>query len=331
MAINIDRRYFISIYAYNNAFQDQIMGNEWTQYGNQNQVVFNKYPSRFQELCGLNTSVISLIDSSTYFQCSTPHTSDTGFYSVSCWFRISGSAFTTFFINNYRYIPFIEWTDGKGKVCKIYLAYHRTLDEGESICTRVQLGDFVIYGPYSWQFDKWTHFLYCRENDIDRIFVDGRKMFETKVDLSQVNDGTFTNIKIGNMYSSGQSGIYNYDLDDICISNDFLYRDDFDPPDRIIPWLFPVGKRVEEDEEVNNNSPIYTSPPNFYNAEKTRWDNILDDLPITRPVYWEKKGYEDTKSRDKHNFNEFHSATSNFAYTDKFKIRYERNDGEYVK
>lgn len=331
MSINIDRRYFISVYAYNNNFQDQILGNEWTKYGNQNQIVFNKYPSRFQELCGLNTSVISLIDSSTYIQCNTPHTSNTGFYSVSCWFRISTSAFTSFFINNYRYIPFIEWTDGKGKKCSIYLLYHRTLDTGESITTRVQLGDFVMYGPFDWQFDKWTHFLYCRENNTDRIFVDGRKMFETVVNLSSVNDNTFKAIKIGNMYSSGQSGIYNYDLDDVNICNDFLYREDFDPPDRIIPWLFPIGKRIEKDKEVNNNVHIDSSAPNFYNAEKTRWDNILDDIPIDRPVYWKMKGYEDVKSRDKHDFNKFHAATSNFDYTDKFKIKYEVNDGEYVK
>lgn len=315
--LNINREFYSVLLFYNNGIREHMPNNSWSVHAGADghQIVYNRYPSRFNDLMKINNQTMSILDASCYLL--NPRTINiaTGCYSLAFWVKLSEASLEQFFIDSYRYIPAVEWDDANGHTVKLNIASHSK--DNDNLALTLDISGYKVFDTfYDYVPNHWFHILYSREGNIDRIFVDGKKRFETHMDLTKANKNIFRNIKLGNPYNSAQSGIYQYDFDGFSLCNDILHRDDFKLPDRHIFWYHPEVSHIEVDDNGPVVEPLYGAP-GFYNADKTKWDVVLDDIPITRPVYWEEPNNAKIVMVNKHNFSEVYCSHSNFPYIDK--------------
>lgn len=328
MAYDILREYFSLLKFYNDTYNDLAPGNTWSlNYTSISPMVeYREIDSQFNttmDLVGYQT--ITFMNSETSLANSRVIPIDTGCYSLSFYFNISADALERFDKGDpNRYIPGVRWDDNNGKNVKIILL-ERSTNENTYPCISIEYSgykkEFVFYDYY--QPDHWFHLLYTRKGNLDRIFIDGKIRYESVIDLSKANKNTFKNVTIGNPYKPADSGIWIYSYDEVCITNDYIIDKEFEYPDHWLSHLFVEAQHTEEDvsDEIQER---VNAAPWLYNANKSRWDVILDDIPITRPVYWEPKPDEKTLhliSLNKHDFNSRTSAFSNFDFLDKNKIK----------
>ena len=324
------REYYSYLLFYDNSFQEQSPGSEWVIRANSNpiEIYYDKYPSRFvdlMKLSGYQTFTVS--NSNTYIMnTSTSDFTDTKEYSVSTWFKISQTGLDSVIRGETRFIPGIEWEDTTGKTVKIKFMDHAV--DTNNICLTIEFTEYkkfeIFYEQY-YQPEHWFYFFYSRKNGIDRIWIDGKLLFETNIDLTKANTFKFRNIKIGNSYPSQTSGIFEYSYDEFLLCNLALhYEKDFEIPNVWTKILFPelTMEDNSSDNIVNNtNYENLNGAPSLYNADKSRWDVINDSLEITRPVYYKESLDARIKMINKHNFYDNDFSFSNFDYLDKNEIK----------
>ena len=105
-------------------------------------------------------------------------------------------------------------------------------------------------------------------------------------------------------------------MDQLHVCNDSTYTDDFELVDiRQTVERFPP-ELIELPDTNTRIEPnyVYGAPFN-YNTNHTRWDNVVDNVEITRPVYFKKSSTADLKMKEKILFDEDNeTAHSNFKF-----------------
>lgn len=324
----IDREYFTYLLFYDNSFQEQRAKNEWVIRANTDpiEIYYDKHVSRFVDLMHLSGyQTITFNNSNTYIMnTTTKDFTRYNQYSMSTWYNISQEALDSMVRGETRFIPGIEWEDTTGKTVKIKFMDHAN-DTG-NICLTIEYSGYkkfeVFYEQY-YQPNHWFHFFYSRLNGIDRIWIDGKLLLETNIDLDKANAFKFRNIKLGNPYSSNISGIFNYSYDEFFLCNEAIHeREDFEIPNRWSNSIYPeITINNEEASDNNHDYDKIYGAPSFYNADKSKWDVINDSLEITRSVYYKQSLDSKIKMINKHNFNDNDFAFSNFTYMDKNEIK----------
>ena len=327
MSINLEREYSSYLLFFDHTFQDLIptAQRDWVCHGggDGNQLDFESMQSRFNDLCQTNDrKAVTLKDANTYMLYNDIiDITKTDYYTIAFWIYIPQDAFDVLTEMKLRFIPILEWDDNNGHTVKVNIA-EQIQENNWNIAMTIDYSNYKkIIIPYTWTPNKWMHVLFNRDGieGIDRVFINGKKLMETHIDLNQVNKHIFNNLKLGNMYNVDESGIFQYSIDEFCICDDIFVWNDFPEPQSYLFWLFPEVIHKTEDKDNTILNPIYGAP-GFYNADKSRWDVIMDHLEITRPVYWKAPEVSQIKSRNKINFNQFHYAKSNFNYKDKNDI-----------
>lgn len=324
----MDREYFSYLLFYDNNFQEQRVKNQWIIYSTTNppEIYYDKYPSRFAELMKISGyQCMTINNSNTYIMnTSTKDFTDNNQYSISTWFKISQNSLDSIIRGETRFIPGIEWEDTTGKTVKIKFMDHA--NETNNVCLTIEFSNYkkfeIFYEQY-YQPEHWFHFFYSRKDNIDRIWIDGKLLFETNVDFKKANICKFRNIKLGNPYQTQISGIFEYSYDEFFICNEAIhYEKDFNVPNRWSQILYPEVSVFESQniDNHNNYEHLYGSP-SFYNADKSRWDIINDSLEITRPIYYKQSLDAKIKMINKHNFYDNDFSFSNFEYLDKNEIK----------
>lgn len=243
-----------------------------------------------------------------------------GLFCISFWFKLHDSAIVKLDTNKNKnkYIPGLEFSDDKGNVIKILVGYYN--DSPEKISTAFFMNGESLYEyPYNIN-TEWHQIMFSRgAHSLDRFFFDGRKVVE--YENTDINIGTtLTNLKFGNPDYGPNSEDYEYELDQLQISDDSTYEDDFEIGDlRQIVQKFPPVELPDhsEAESIYIKSTKYSAPFNYTDNE-TVWDKILYDIPITRPVYYTKTRYADLNMINKIRFEEnnsvSHSSFKSYRY-----------------
>ena len=236
-----------------------------------------------------------------------------GRFTISFWFKLHNSAIIDFDNNKNSYIPGVEVSDENGNNIKLIPAYHGSIPGKPSVA--LLINDKLIYDcPYT-PDNEWHNILFSRgELIVERLFFDGKKWWEYP-------DGhefgrILKNIKLGNPYGAPKSGAYEYELDQLHVCNDSTYTDDFELVDiRQTVERFPL-ELIELPDTNTRIEPnyVYGAPFN-YNTNHTRWDNVVDNVEITRPVYFKKSSTADLKMKEKILFDEDNETShSNFKF-----------------
>ena len=234
-------------------------------------------------------------------------------FSISFWFKLHNSAIIDFDNNKNSFIPGVEFTDENGNNIKLIPAYHGSV-EGKPSAALV-INDKLVYDcPYT-PDNEWHNILFSKGKlDIERFFLDGKKWWEYN---DRHNFGRILkDIKFGNPYSAPKSGSYEYELDQLQICNDGTYTDNFEMVDirQTVERFPPVAVQIPDDETRVEPKFVYGAPFN-YNANHTRWDNVVDNVEITRPVYFKKSSTAEMEMMEKIRFEEDNEvAHSNFKY-----------------
>lgn len=327
MAFSVEREYFTHLLFYDHTFKDTIPTAQlaWQIHsnGDENQIDFESRESIFNELCGMYArKTMTLKNVNSYMLYSKPvDITKTKYYTMAFWIYIPNDAFETLTEIKTRFMPIVQWNDNNGHTVKINMA-EQVVENDYNIALTIEYSDYrKIIVPYMWRADEWTHVLINRdgENGIDRVFINGKKLMETHIDMAKVNKHIFNQLMLGNPSQTYEAGIYQYSVDEFCVCDDLYVTEDFPKPDSYLFWLYPEVVHTTTDPDTTVLEPIYGAP-GFYNADKSRWDVVIDHLEITRPVYWQQPEVAQIKSRNKINFNQFHYAHSNFDYKDKNKI-----------
>ena len=328
MAMNVNRTYSTYLLFYDHTYKDY---NPTAQKalvvhggGDGYQLDLERMESRFNDLCQtVNRRTMTLLDANTYLQYNgTMNTSSTKYYTIAFWIYLPQSSFDVLSEIKERYIPILKWDDSSGHTVKVNIA-EQIKDLDYNIAMTIDYSGYKkIVIPYTWTPNQWMHVLFNRDGveGLDRIFINGRKLIETHIDISKVNKHIFHNLQLGNMYSVNESGIYQYSIDEFFICNDLFVTSDFPAPQTYMMWLYPESNHIETDPDSTIYNPVYGAP-GFYNADKSRWDVVMDHLEITRPVYWKLPEDAKLKAASKLDFDTFHYAHSNFDYKDKNKIK----------
>lgn len=322
--ITNNREYFITLLFHNNNIDELQPGNNWSINAgyNNNQLEFTEFPSRFNSYSGFDYQTLSIKDANVYLYNDRIIDVRTDYYTLSFWCRFDLTCIELLSYSNTRYIPGFKWEDNNGKTCTIDLLKH-VEELNNTLFLVITISNYRTYlVPYDYvQPDHWFHIVYSRENNIDRVFIDGRKRYETVIDKNKANKNIFKNIYIGNPYDANISGSFNYGFDEITLCNDVLFRNDFDIYNPYTFWLYPeVNHVMELDQEIEQINYI-NSAPNFYNVDKTRIDKIYDKMEITRPSYWKEKDIDKLKMMNKHKFWNNTYSQSNFKTIDKLNIK----------
>ena len=234
-------------------------------------------------------------------------------FSVSFWFKLHNSAIIYFDNNKNSYIPGVEFSDSLGNNIKLIPAYHGSVPGKPSAA--LLINDNLVYDcPYTPDND-WHNILFSRGRvDVKRFFLDGKKWWEYKDNFDFSN--VLTNFKLGNPYGTPKSGPYEYELDQLQVCNDTTYTDDFELVDirQTIEKFPPEIIEIEDDSYVSDVNYQYGAPFNYTNNH-TIWDDVVDNVEITRPVYFKKSSTADLKMREKILFDEDNRVShSNFKF-----------------
>ena len=327
MAFSLEREYSSYLLFYDHTFQDIIptAQRSWEVHGGADgyQIDFDRMDSIFNELCQTNArKAMTILDATSYMlYTNTIDITKTNYYTMAFWIYLPQDSFETLLEIKSRYIPIVRWDDNNGHTVKINIA-EQIEDDDYNVAMTIDYSGYKKHIiPYLWSGNTWMHVLINRDGSdgIDRVFIDGKLRLETKIDTAMVNRHVFHNLQLGNPDEVDQSGIYQYSVDEFCLCDDLFVTKDFPVPDSYLFWLWPEVLHTTTDPDTRVLEPVYGAP-GFYNANKSRWDVVLDHLEITRPVYWTRPEDAQLKSRNKINFNTFHYAHSNFAYKDKNKI-----------
>lgn len=327
MAFSIEREYSSYLLFYDHTFQDIIptAQRSWVEHGgfDGSQLDYESEQSIFNDLCQTNDrKALTIRDTETYLEYGKLlDITKTDYYTIAFWVKVPQDGWDTLFEIKTRYIPIVKWDDNNGHTVSINLA-EQVVDNDYNIALTIDYSGYKkLVCPYPWT-TEWMHVLINRDskNGIDRVFIDGKLRLETHIDLSKVNKHIFNNLKLGNYETTDVAGAYWYCIDEFCLCDDLFVTKDFNKPTSYLYWLWPEVVHTTIDPDTTVLEPIYGAP-NFYNADKSRWDVVMDHLEITRPIYWKKPEYlADLKSREKINFNTYHFAKSNFNYKDKNDI-----------
>lgn len=316
------RKYFHALRFTSQGPDDKVINSNWSItdkiVDNQSGIYFTK-SSCINDLVDNNTTCMTIDNELSYIKSIDTFSTDNNFC-ISLWFKYDYTTYSNFLYDNNHFIPALVWTDENDNNIRLYCAWHDTIRNNTAICINVNNGKYIIESSYQYEDNKWYNLVYNREENIDRVFIDGKKVLEFTNDKTKIGI-TIKNLIIGNPFMNSQTGVIEYDLDQIYINNDYCIRDDFTPSTRqYFNDLYPEAEYKNDAISSNNQFIHIYGPLGFYNADKSRWDNCLDDLEITRPVYWKKDNDADLKMYEKNRFDENnHVSSSNFNYFDKHK------------
>ena len=287
----------------------------------------------------------------TFFKVSSPLMFVKSGITISFYFKIdSQDCLEEFLADNNHYIPFLQFGNGKinsinGKTNFTNESFVTEAITASSVTTSNTIEVSLAHSPetnnpciivYSnrleknvkyieatmdnLQVNKWYHVVIECDAKNDRIYIDGRRRYELDSNAILFHDIT-NELLIGCYLQSAETGIMDYSLDDISICDHVLYTEDFDIDNkRYMIELFPEEEIITNEKISYDTKDHVYGAPGFYGGDKTRWDQVLDPLEITRPVYWKKEKTADIKNKEKHEFYiNNKTAASNFGFIDRMK------------
>lgn len=255
---------------------DYIWINHWTKTGTLNFTTSSrfdnlKYESRVCLRYDMSkTGYISLAGSDY----------DTEEITISFWFKVD-KEFLRYREDYNAKIPIIFWQD-----CAIYV-YDSTgsniYNSKFAISIESPLMTNIIQIPYPLEdyVDKWSHFMFSVDiNKIGRVYINGMKFYEGYVnDFLPDNQRLMKNIMIGNppVYHGGviinyPRKVYVY-IDEIALCRTCITEDQFYPYPKYLHGFYPSADVVDTTKYIRS-------------AGRTKYDNVNDAIPITRPVYY---------------------------------------------
>ena len=257
----------------------------------------------------------------SYYKDETEYSADdTHKLSVALFFRIDSTCMTNFLIDNNHYMSGVEWDDENGNHISLRIAAHDQYRQNQCVSVNINNRQQLIEASYDYTENTWQHILLSKDDEFLYLFLDGR--LKVKIYSKDLKIGWhFKNICVGNQASSLESGDVKYDLDEIYIVNDTLYKEDFKISyTRNFDDLFPEIEYDDTEKESDKTNLVPGGAPGYYGANKSRWDNVLDDVEITRPVYYEEEMDAKIKHMDKHEFyKDNKSSLQNFKHFDRTK------------
>lgn len=248
----VKRDYSTILTFHNHTYDDTVTSNEWQVYGGIENIGFDNDLGVHSESMKLSTTCMSILGPSSYLENGTNMYSSTDRFNLSMWIRLSTDAITRFYANINAFITIAEWTDSSDTKVSIRIAAHSGDATNKDMVFAILYGSAIYYASYPTYIEpgEWTHFMYCRAESTDRIFIDGILILTIAVDDSFMNDSTFDNFKVGNPYSQLDSGgFFQYDIDEVSLCNDSITIDEFTPPDRYLWWVYPEIEYTETGDE----------------------------------------------------------------------------------
>lgn len=226
-------------------------------------ILFDQEDSVFKEDLRNKNKTMYVSKYSSYLYNEDEISIDGDSYSLGFWIAIGQDTLDLFYENKDMIIPIVEWDDGSNIHCSIIIKRVPGTDD-PSIA--LSLGSLVKYIRFfdGLESEKWYHFLYNRNVDTDRAFINGKRVIEYKVNTRTVNAPFFSKIKIGNTSASNKLPPVDYYLDDFFICNSYFYEKDFELPTAYMNNIFPEVEYLEEIESSDENHRLGTSSGMYY-------------------------------------------------------------------
>lgn len=263
--INVKRKYGTSLIFRKGGVIDTADDNKnsWKVISNEDGISFNKQDSIFKKDLRNKNTVLYISKPDSYLYNDREISIDGDSYSLGFWISIDQPTVDLFYNNSSLIVPIVEWEDDYKLNCSIILG---RIPGTNDPCIKLTIGSVERYIRFyaGFESDTWYHILYNRKVDTDKIFIDGKRVIEYKVDTKKANNTSFNNIKIGNWYPANKIPSVSYMLDDFFVCNSTIYDEDFDLPRAYINNIFPEVEYLEELETSEEDNKIGTSSGMYY-------------------------------------------------------------------
>lgn len=309
------RKYGTSLLFHKDGVSDIVKDNKWEVVRSHSDALgysltFDEEDSIYKDDIRVDNTALVIKDYDSYLYHKEEISIEGGSYSLGMYLSFSDDAIISFYNNPNLVIPILSWEDIDGMKCSITL----TRVEGTNdACITVTIGknrkDARFYNGL--EANTWIHFMYKRSVDTDNLYIDGKKVLQSKINLLMSNSSTFKEIKLGNSNPANVNSPVIYTIDDFFICNCGLYKEDFEPPRAYMHMLFPEVEKLDEiyssnddDHKFDNDHKIGASSGMYYKyheLEKTdtpglyKFDSIGSGMLFLNSVFMNTDRWESRK------------------------------------
>lgn len=224
-------------------YYDDSGNTNWTMVGGTDAIQFDQ-DSIFNETLGLKRNCMHISHPYAYLENKMPEENislgDTGF-TITAWIKFDTSMIVSYLDNCSFSVPFIRLTDSNDKVFAIKLLDHKSSKDLVTQTASINVDNktyYCNYGDYIGQ-DEWFHFMYSRDGDENRLWINGALVGHYNIPSSQNIVYTAKSIIFGCPDSSTQNNGMAYCVDDICVLNQSFEEDNYYTSDKPFSWVYP--------------------------------------------------------------------------------------------
>ena len=222
-------------------------------------------------------------------------------FTLSFWFRLDRALMMFYDLTkSIVRTPLVTWGDNSGIfITPINIDYSEY-----AILFKLRYTDIKIPYDLISTLDEWHHIMLSKEGNIFRTYINGIK-YQEKMIKDQTED--FTKFTIGNTEGVTAASIVGMpiwiSIDTISLADSCLTVESFWPYPKYLNGYYPAV-------DVDNSKPPLRA------AGRTRYDNINDDVLITRPIYFKHSFGWEKDMMSKYRFDRFDPFAS--SYFDKW-------------